>query len=400
MIFTERQLDRYADALLWGLRTARGKTLKKNDTVLIRYHLPAVRLAEVLYSKLLYMGVHPIQRVEPTPEMEKSFFQISNHNQLIFRTPGDDVFFEHLNGSIFLHAPESITHLNGVDPKRIGMVLVARKYLRDILNKREDQGDFSWTLCVFPTEELAKHADISLTDYANQVINACYLNRTSTVSMWQDVFRNAKAIKKWLNRLKVKFYHVESEKMDLIVTPGEKRRWLGISGHNIPSFEIFLSPDWRGTKGIFFADQPSFRTGNYVRNVTIEFKNGIAVNAKAQVGQEFVRKQLVMDKGASRLGEFSLTDKRFSKISRFMANTLFDENYGGIHGNCHIALGASYSDSYDGHPSQLTPELKKKLGFNDSALHWDFVNTENKRVVAHLMSGGKITIYENGKFKY
>ena len=83
-----------------------------------------------------------------------------------------------------------------------------------------------------------------------------------------------------------------------------------------------------------------------------------------------------------------------------MANTLFDENYGGEYGNCHVALGASYSDTYDGNPQELTKEKKKKLGFNDSALHWDLINTENKRVVAHLASGKKITIYEKGQFTY
>ena len=94
-----------------------------------------------------------------------------------------------------------------------------------------------------------------------------------------------------------------------------------------------------------------------------------------------------MDPGACRLGEFSLTDKRFSKIDRFMANTLFDENFGGAHGNCHVALGSSYADTYAGDPSQLTKALKDKLGFNDSALHWDLVNTEKKRVEAYLKGG-------------
>ncbi len=107
-----------------------------------------------------------------------------------------------------------------------------------------------------------------------------------------------------------------------------------------------------------------------------------------------------MDKGANRLGEFSLTDKRFSKINVFMANTLFDENYGGKYGNCHIAVGSSFSDSYAGDLKSLSKELKKKLGFNDSALHWDLVNTEKKRVSAHLASGKEITIYENGRFLY
>ena len=82
-----------------------------------------------------------------------------------------------------------------------------------------------------------------------------------------------------------------------------------------------------------------------------------------------------------------------------MANTLYDENYGGRFGNCHLALGSSYSDTYDGDPARLTKERKKSLGFNDSALHWDLVNNEKKMVTAHLGSGKKIIIYENGMFK-
>jgi aminopeptidase len=107
-----------------------------------------------------------------------------------------------------------------------------------------------------------------------------------------------------------------------------------------------------------------------------------------------------MDKGSCRVGEFSLTDKRFSKIDRFMANTLYDENYGGRYGNCHLAVGMSYSDTFDGDPSRLTKTIKNRLGFNDSALHWDLINTENKQVIAHLHSGEDVVIYEDGMFKH
>jgi aminopeptidase len=398
MMFTERQLERYAEALLWGLQTARPKKFIKKDVILIRYHLPALRLAEILYDRLLDMGLHPVQRMEATPNMEKGFFERANSGQLVFRTPGDDKLYNNLNGSIFLHAPESITHLSGVDPGKIGKHLVAKKYLRDILNLREEGGAFSWTLCLFPTAELATHAKMSLKAYTDQITRACFLNRTSTVSHWQQIFNNAKKIKKWLNGMKVRSYHIESDHTDLRITPGEKRRWIGISGHNIPSFEIFLSPDWRGTEGTFFADQPSYRSGNYVKDVKLEFRQGAAMKIEAKIGETFVKKQLSMDKGANKLGEFSLTDKRFSKIDRFMANTLYDENYGGRYGNCHVALGSSYSDTYDGDPADLTPDVKKRLGLNDSALHWDFVNTENKRVIARLLSGEKRVIYENGMF--
>jgi aminopeptidase len=398
-LFTEKQLNRYAEVLLWGLETSRTGKFKKNDIVLIRYNMPAIKLAEILYAKLLDLGMHPVQRLGANPTMERHFFELANSKQLVFQAPGDEELFRNLNGSIYLHAPESITHLRNIDPNKIGKATVARKYLRDILDKRDEQGVFGWTLCIYPTSELARYAKLSLKDYTEQIVKACFLNKVSPVSAWQNIFKNAISIKKWLNRMRVKFFHIESENVDLEITPGENRRWVGISGHNIPSFEIFLSPDWRGTRGKFYANQPSYRNGNYVKGVKLEFERGITVKIEARVGEDFLKKQLAMDKGANKLGEFSLTDRRYSKINRFMANTLFDENYGGRYGNCHVALGASYADTYTGDTRKLTKELKKQLGFNDSALHWDLVNTEDKRVVAHLVSGKKITIYENGMFR-
>ncbi len=398
-MFTNAHLKRYADVLLWGLQTARGGKLKRAEIFLIRYNIPAVKLAEILQARLLEMGMHPVLRSDATPTMERHFFNLADPQQLVFQPPGDKALYQNLNGSIFLHAPQDITHLSHVDPVKIGKAAIARKYIRDILDKREEQGLFSWTLCMFPTKALAQHAGLSQKAYTDQIIKACFLNRRAPIDEWQRIYREAAHIKKWLNSLKVQHIQVESKNMDLTITPGEKRRWIGISGHNIPSFELFLSPDWRGTKGVYFADQPSYRSGNLVQNVTLRFKKGQVVEIRAHKGQQFIEKQLAMDKGACRVGEFSLTDKRFSKINRFMANTLYDENYGGKHGNCHVALGSSYSDTYDGETAKLTKKIKAKLGFNDSALHWDLVNTESKLVTAHLKGGKKKIIYESGVFK-
>jgi aminopeptidase len=397
-MLTDTQLKRYADVLLWGLRTARGKPFKKGDIVLIRFNLDAVRLAEILESRLLEMGLNAVRRMNPTPEMERNFFQLANRRQLVFEPPGEAELYRHLHGSIFLHAPASITHLSGIDPKRISRFTLSRKYLRDIVEEREQAGLFGWTLCMLPTAELARHANLTDQDYARQIVRACFLNRRNPVEQWKTVFRDAAAIKAGLNRLAVKYYHVESAGTDLKITPGEQRKWIGISGHNIPSFELFLSPDWRGTEGVYYADQPSYRSGNLVEGVKLTFKKGVVVETTADSGADFVRQQLRMDRGASRIGEFSLTDKRFSKINQFMANTLFDENFGGRWGNCHVALGASYADTNAGDLQTLTKDRKTRLGFNDSALHWDLVNTEKKRVVAHLVDGRRTTIYENGCF--
>ena len=399
-MLTTKQWQRYADVMMWALQTARKNRFKKNDIVLLRYDLPARPLAERLQARLLEKGIHPVIRAMPTPAMENDFYQMATSRQLTFIPPGEETLLNHLNGSIFLFAPESITHLSGIDPKRIGRAALARKPLRDILDHRDDQGLFGWTLCMVPTPELAHHAGLTLPEYTAQVIKACFLNRTRPLEHWQEIFRNAVTLKRWLNRMDVTSYHVMSEKTDLKITPGAQRQWIGLSGHNIPSFELFTSPDWRGTQGVYYANQPSYRSGNYVEGVTLEFKKGRVTSARAKQGASFLRQQLAMDPGASRMGEFSLTDRRFSKITKFMANTLYDENFGGRQGNCHIALGSSYSDTFRGSPADLSPKKKKELGFNTSALHWDLVNTERKRVTARLKGGQTVTIYENGQFCY
>jgi len=399
-LLTDTQIEKYASVLLWGLQTSRKGKFKSKDIILIQYDLDAMKIAECLQGQILDVSMHPILRLGLTSNMERTFFEKANNSQLVFQPPGEKELFEHLNGSIYVHAPQSLTHLSNIDPKKIGKAAVSRKPLRDILDKREEMGMFGWTLCMLPTPELAKQAKLTMRQYTNQMIKACYLDRDDPVQEWRTIYKHAAALKKWMNSMEVAYYHVESNSVDLIITPGQHRKWIGLSGHNIPSFEIFLSPDWRGTQGVYMANQPSFRSGNYVKGLRLEFKKGKAVKIEAEEGKDFVIKQVAMDKGACRIGEFSLTDKRFSKIDKFMANTLFDENYGGRYGNCHIALGASYSDTYSANPAELTPERKRQLGFNDSALHWDLVNTEKKTVTAHLSSGGKVIIYENGMFKY
>jgi aminopeptidase len=397
-MLTKTQLDRYAEVLLWGLKIARRGSFKRRDIISIRYDRDAVVLAERLQAKILDMGMNPVMRVGLTPTMERNLFEKADNQQLAFQAPGEKELCENVHGGIYLHAPESLTHLSHIDPRKIGKVAVARKPLRDILDRREDRGLFGWTLCMLPTAELAKQAKLSVRQYTNQIIKACYLDRKDPVKAWKVVFKDAMRLKKWMNGMDVEYYRVQSRHTDLKITPGKDRRWIGISGHNIPSFEIFLSPDWRGTEGVFFADQPSFRSGNYVKGVRLTFKKGRVVKVAAEKGKDFVVKQLSLDKGASKVGEFSLTDRRFSKINKFMANTLYDENYGGRFGNCHVALGASYSDTYDGKPENLTKARKRNLGFNDSALHWDLVNTEKKTVTAHLASGKEVVVYEDGRF--
>jgi aminopeptidase len=397
-MLNETQLRKYAQVLFWGMQKARVTPFAPGDIVLIRTDLAALSLAEKMQELVLEKGLNPVIRMMPPSGLEKGFFSLAGQEQISFVVPGDRELYENLAGLVSLLAPDSITHLRDIPPGKIAGFSLARKYLRDILDKREAVREFGWTLCLMPTPALAENSGLDLQAYTDQIVRAAYLDDADPVAAWEEIFRQAEGVKAWLNSMDVEFYRVQSASTDLKVFPGESRRWIGVSGHNIPSFELFLSPDHRLTEGVYHADQPSYRSGNLVSGVSLEFSGGRATVRGAEQGEEFVRSQLIMDDGACRLGEFSLTDKRFSRIDAFMAHTLFDENFGGEHGNCHVAVGASYADTYDGDPAELTEDLKHELGFNDSALHWDLVNTEPKKVTAFLRDGTKTVIYDNGMF--
>lgn len=397
-MLTDIQLAKYAQVLFWGMQKARITPFATGDVVLIRTDLAALSLAEKVQTLLLQQGINPVLRINSPSNLEKGFYAAADDHQLSFVVPGDKDLYENLDGLISLLAPDSITHLKSVPPKKIATFSLARKYLRDILDHREAAKEFGWTLCLMPTTALAENSGMNLDEYTAQIVRAAYLDDEDPVAAWEGIFRNATGVKNWLNDMEVQYYHVRSASTDLRVYPGEKRRWIGVSGHNIPSFELFMSPDCRLTKGTYHADQPSYRSGNLVSGVTLEFQAGRCTLKHADQGGDFVRSQLEMDHGACQLGEFSLTDKRFSRINAFMAHTLFDENYGGENGNCHVAVGASYADTYAGDQTDLTSKRKDELGFNDSALHWDLVNTEPKTVDAVLKNGTSVTIYKDGMF--
>ena len=107
---------------------------------------------------------------------------------------------------------------------------------------------------------------------------------------------------------------------------------------------------------------------------------------------------LATDRGASQVGEFSLTDKRFSRITKLMAETLYDENIGGPFGNTHLAVGQSYHDTHMGNTANRPTSFFKKLGYNESVIHVDMISTADRTVTAMLPSGKKKIIYQNGQF--
>ena len=173
---------------------------------------------------------------------------------------------------------------------------------------------------------------------------------------------------------------------------------LAAGGAIFQSFEIFTSPDWRGIEGHIAFDLPLFRYGQIISDIALDIRNGHVVKATAARNEPLLR-ELLSQTNADKIGEFSLTDRRFSRINRFMAETLFDENFGGTFGNTHLAVGRAYHDACSLDISKMGAEDFDRLGYNDSPEHTDMIATTDRTVTATLTDGSSVVIYEGGEFR-
>ncbi len=394
-MFSPEELSEYARLLLWGLERARGAPLRKSEPVLVRFDAPALPLAEEVYARLIERGLFPLARMLPTARMERDMYEAANRRRLSTLPPGEKELTAALGGSITIMAPQSPAHLAGVDPELIALHRQSRRPLQEISLRREREGAYAWTLGVWPTTALAKTAGMSLAAYARETARACRLNTGNVTAAWRRLARLLDDLRLRLDALGDVELHVEAEDgTDFSVRIGAHRRWAGLTGRNIPSFEVYVSPDWRTAHGVFCADMPVFFDGNEVSGIRLEMQRGRVVRFAARRGRDFATELLGLDEGAAQLGELALVDRRFSPISRRMAHGMFDENYGGAHGSMHIALGQSYANTFAGDWDEAEA---RRLGFNQSGLHWDLISTAERRVTALLPDGPRV-IYENGEF--
>lgn len=396
-------LEHYADVLV-KFALGGGLGIKKGDVVYLNGSESTLPLFAAVRNATLRAGGHALLNYYPTNTKEfnfsADFYDHAKDEQLDFFPKhfyrgivdeADHILF--ILGDAHPHA------LKSTDPKKIMRRGKAMKQYMDWRRHKEHQGKLSWTIALYGTPEMAREAGLSPKAYWQEIIQACFLDHKDPIKKWKEVYSEIHRYNKKLNALspQIDKLHIEGEDADLWIRLGEKRQWLSGRGANIPSFEIFTSPDWRGTSGWIRFNQPLYRYGNKVEGIELWFENGRVVKSKAKTGEKLL-KEMINTPGANAIGEFSMTDRRHSRITKFMAETLFDENMGGPQGNTHIALGASYEDTFAGDVSALTKAQSKKLGFNDSSVHTDIITTTKRRVTAHLKNGSRKVIYDAGQF--
>jgi aminopeptidase len=389
-------LDNYAQVLV-NFALNSGEGVKPDEIVECFVPDVAKPLALALQNTILKAGAHPMVKILPTG-FDRDFYTLANQSQLTFFPKK---FFREkvdlIDHQIMIIADVDPEELSQVDPGKIILARDSKKEYRDWRTQKEAEKRFTWTLGLWGVEAKAKMVGLSYQEYWQQIINACFLDKADPIAEWKRVVKLQESIKNKLNDLKIVQVRVQGEDVDLTVKIGADRVWKGGSGRNIPSFELFTSPDWRGTEGWIKFNQPLYRYGQIIRDIYLKFERGLVVEAKAGQGNDFLQ-QMLKSPNADKLGEFSLTDQRMSRITHVMAETLFDENIGGPQGNTHVAIGMAYKDCFRGDAGKVSTKQWEAMGFNDSAEHTDMISTTQRTVTAVTSDGSELTIYQDGKF--
>lgn len=165
---------------------------------------------------------------------------------------------------------------------------------------------------------------------------------------------------------------------------------------NIPTEEVFTTPDYKRTKGKVRITKPVKVMENLLTDISFEFKDGKVTDYDAKPSKEILKKYFGIDEGASYLGEVALVDKHSEvhKSGLIFNSILYDENAA-----CHIALGRGIPFCFSNSEELLTPEIMKKNGCNYSLMHTDFmIGSDEINVTGISVDGMKHEIICKGEF--
>ena len=166
---------------------------------------------------------------------------------------------------------------------------------------------------------------------------------------------------------------------------------------NLPTEEVFSSPDKFTAEGTLVSALPLVRNGVIIENFSITFEKGRIVDYKAEKGYETLKQIIETDEGSHYLGEIALIgfDSPIQNLKALFYETLFDEN-----ASCHFAIGRAFPTCVEG-GDKMTKEEQEKVGLNNSLQHVDFmVGTADLDITATTEDGRVIEIFKQGNWVF
>jgi aminopeptidase len=314
-------------------------------------------------------------------------------------------------GAVLSVISEDPLALSGIDQEKlVANARASHKACKEFYDGM-DQGRVVWCIVGAAAPAWAQHAfpDLSADEALQTLWEAIFktvrLDADDPIAAWEQHRASFNERKAWLNAQRFDALHyANSLGTDFTVGLNPKGIWQGggdvtVDGTeffpNMPTEEVFTTPDRLRADGIVYSSMPLVHYGSLVEDFWLRFEDGRVQDCHARVGLDVLKAIFDVDEDASRLGECALvpwsSPIRQSGILFF--NTLYDEN-----ASCHLAVGQGFPDCLEG-GQQMDEEQLKAAGVNKSATHVDFmIGTEDLTITGIKADGSKQVIFENGEW--
>lgn len=302
---------------------------------------------------------------------------------------------------ISLTGPVAPHIMDGIDPALLGRdMLPAVKESIVVLNQRTS----NWTVAPCPTPAWATlvhpelERDAALTRLWQEIAHVCRLDEPDPAAAWKARIDRLEEVAGRLDELRLDAVRLEGPGTDLTVGLFASGRWRaarletveGVSHlPNIPTEEVFTTPDPERVEGHVAATKPLFVAGRTITGLRVRFDRGRAVEITADEGAETLRTLSARDPGSARLGELALVDRegRVGPLGTVFFETLLDENAAS-----HIALGQGLEFAVENE--------QESSKINQSQLHIDFMIGSDEIVVTGLRrDGGEVRLLRGGDWQ-
>jgi aminopeptidase len=292
--------------------------------------------------------------------------------------------------------------MTGVDPARVGRdQLPSVPQHMQVINAKTT----NWCVVPWATAGWARFVYPDLSDdeavsrLFEDLVYVLRLDEDDTQGAWNRRFDELHSVGTKLDELDLEALHFEGPGTDLRVgllptstfggdEPGAQTVDGVVFHANIPTEEVFTTPDPERVEGVVTATKPLDLTGTVVEGLRVRFEGGRAVSIDADRGADALRARTAKDDGASRLGEVALVDRegRIGKTGTVFFNTLLDENAAS-----HIALGSAYANA-------VGDEDRDRI--NVSGLHIDFmIGSDDVAVTGLTRDGRDVPILRGGRWQ-
>jgi aminopeptidase len=285
----------------------------------------------------------------------------------------------------------------GLDPARVARSFPAPAALREAISKLRDSKARAWTAiaCATPAWAEQVYGEPGLERLWQALAHVCRLDEPDPIAAWQTHIDNLEARSALLNERRFDAVRFRGPGTDLTLGLLPQSRWYGPASKtnlgrryvpNLPSDEIYTSPDRRRADGVVRTTRPvALTNGTIVRDLELVFRDGAIVEVTATRGEAEVRAELDGYEGARHLGEIALVDhrSRVGELDTLFYNLLLDENAA-----CHIAYGASILGAFEDLPEGLSDDELRGMGVNRAYVHTDLMIGSDEVEVDGLDAGG------------